>query len=111
MVVGVNQIQTGVINFIENEIAKKAVGLQKFATYFFTIAYADKVTTLITGLQDNPMIKPLGIFNENGNVDLDKLYNFAKGAIQKSGQFTVAGIIFNETDVDKLYEYIKRANT
>lgn len=97
------------MSYIENEIAKKAVGVQKFATYFFTIAYADKATKMIADLQDNPMIKPLGVFDELGNIDLDVLYNTAKQAIQKSGQFTVAGIIFNESDVDRLYEYVKRA--
>lgn len=109
MVVSINQIQNGVLSFIENEIAKKAVGIQKFATYFFMIAYADKVTNFITTLQENPMIKPLEIFTDSGNVDVDRLYNFAKQAIQKSGQITFAGIIFNESDIDKLYEYIRRS--
>ena len=46
-------------------------------------------------------------FDETGNVKLDDLYNAAKAAIAKSGQFTMYGLIFNEADIDKLYEYIK----
>ena len=49
----------------------------------------------------------MGFFDENGNVELDTVYKMAKDAVQKSGQFTLFGIIFNETDIDKLYTYIK----
>jgi hypothetical protein len=46
--------------------------------------------------------------DENGNIELDKVYSQAKEAIQKSGQFEMYNIIFNETDIDKLYGYIKQ---
>lgn len=43
-------------------------------------------------------------------VDLDQLYNRSKTAIAKSGQIELAGIIFNETDIDKLYSYIRNTS-
>ena len=58
-------------------------------------------------MQFKPMFPEL--VDSKNNVDLDALYNHGKSAIQKSGQFEFMGIIFNETDVDKLYDYIKRA--
>ena len=42
-------------------------------------------------------------------MKLDGVYNTAKVSVQKSGQFTVYGVMLGETDIDKLYEYIRRA--
>jgi hypothetical protein len=47
------------------------------------------------------------MFDENNNIDLDLVYNMSKDAVKKSGQFVLCGIIFNETDIDKIYTYIK----
>ena len=48
-------------------------------------------------------------FNENNNIKIDEVYNSAKLAISKSGQIIAYGIIFNENDIDKLYNYIVSA--
>ena len=103
MIVNLEQVQNGVTSFIEKEIAAKAVGFKKFGVYFLlptirktTVNYLNKIREFVPDL-----------FDENGNVDLDKFYNLGKDAIKKSGSFEFMGIIFNENDVDKLYTYIK----
>lgn len=108
MTVTIQQIQTGVTQFIEQEIAQKAVGFKKFTVYFMLPQVVNKVPGLIESYRSNQLFADL--FNETGNVDLDKLYNMAKVAIAKSGQIELAGIIFNETDVDKLYSYIRNTS-
>jgi hypothetical protein len=105
MFVNTQQIQLGVTNFIENEIAKKAVGFNKFAVYFAMPVINKKLTSYIDAFSSNPLTKDL--FDENNNVDLDAIYNMAKNAVQKSGQFVYYGIMFNENDIDKLYTYIR----
>ena len=105
MVVTVQQIQNGLINYIEQEIAQKAVGLKKFMVYMLIPQLTNKVPTLLQQYHQNPIF--MDFFDENGNVHLDSLYQTAKIAITKSGQIEYAGIIFNETDIDKLYSYIK----
>lgn len=105
MFVNTQQIQVGVTNFIENEIAKKAVGLNKFLTYFSLPIVNKKVSNFINEFSSNPLTKDL--FDENNNLDLEAVYGMAKNAVQKSGQFVVYGIMFNETDIDRLYTYIK----
>jgi hypothetical protein len=102
----IQQIERGIQRYVENEIAQKAVGVQKFATYFLLPQIPKKFEELYTKYKDGMIIKDF--FDENGNVDLEQLYNSAKSAIQRSGQFEMFGLIFNETDVDKLYDYIKR---
>lgn len=104
MMVNIQQIQRGLSNYIETEIAQKAVGVKKFAVYFLIPQINQKVTDTITSLSSDDMFSAL--FDENGNVDLDKVYNQAKEAIRKTGQIEFAGIVFNENDIDSLYRYI-----
>jgi hypothetical protein len=105
MFVNVNQIQIGIANFIENEIASKATGFQKFATYFILQRINGIIANYINAFKSNEFMKDL--FNSNGDVDIDALYNMCKKAIQKSGQFEIAGVILGETDIDKIYSYIR----
>ena len=107
MVVNIEQVQRGVTAFVENEIAKKATGFRKFGIYFiipmlnkYIAEYLEKFRHTVPDM-----------FDENGNVKLDEVYNNAKLAIQKSGQFELMGIIFNETDIDRLFAYIKQTGT
>ena len=105
MYVNTEQIQVGTMNFVENEIAKKAVGANKFFVYFSMPIIKKKITQYINSFAENELTKDM--FDGNGNVDIDTVYNMAKEAIQKSGQFVMFGIVFNETDIDKLYTYIR----
>lgn len=105
MLVNTEQIQVGLINFIEQEIARKAVGYQKFLTYFSMPIAKKKVEQYVNAFSQNEFTKDM--FDENGNVDLDVVYNMAKEAVKKSGSFVAYGIVINETDIDKLYTYIR----
>lgn len=103
MIVNLEQIQIGVTNYVEKEIVPKATGIKKFGIYFMlptiqkTIAgYMNKIDEIMPDL-----------FDDNKNLKLDEFYSQAKSAVKKSGQFEFMGIIFNETDIDKLYTYIK----
>lgn len=96
MTLSINEVEERVLKYIDNEIGSKAVGLQKFMTYFVTFTYKNKIKDYITTLADAA-----------GNIDIDTLYTNAKEAVRRTGQFTVANIIFNETDIDILYNYLR----
>jgi hypothetical protein len=106
MFVNTQQVQIGATNFIEQEIASKAVGFQKFATYFVLPKVNKTIERYMHQLKSNPMVSDM--FNENGDVNVDELYNMAKQAVRKSGQFAVYGVLLDESDIDKLYAYIAR---
>ena len=106
MMVNLEQVKIGVNNFIDREIGVKAVGKTKFAIYFFSPLIVQKVPKYLNELKD---FAP-ELFDENNNVDLDRFYGMAKEAIKKSGQFEFAKILFNESDVDRLYSYIKHTD-
>lgn len=105
MFINKDQVLVGITNFVENEIAKKAVGANKFMIYFAMPIISKKVVGYIDAYSNDPLTKDM--FDENGNVDIDTVYHMAKTAVQKSGQFTLYGIIFNSNDIDRLYAYIR----
>lgn len=105
--VNLEQIQMGILGFVEKEIASKATGFKKFGIYFMMPTIKKSVVDYLVKMKS---FMP-DLFDENGNVDLDQFYNLAKDAIKKSGQFEFMGVIFNETDIDKLYSYIKSTGT
>ena len=107
MMVNLEQVQTGIVNFVDREIGSKATGLKKFGVYFLMPSIKKTVADYLLKLKG---FMP-ELFDENNNVDIDKFYSISKDAIRKSGQFEFMGIIFNETDIDKLYSYIKSTST
>lgn len=55
-----------------------------------------------------PMLTAIGVMGEDGDVDIDKLYNAARdGLAMSGGTVQFQGMIFNQTDVDKLYSMLK----
>lgn len=112
MFVNTNQIQVGLYNFIDKEIGAKAVNMDKFAIYFLLPIIIKKAADYVNSFKDNEFTKDF--FNSNGDVDLDAIYNMSKQAIQKSGQFTICskigGVILGESDIDRLYNYIKNTS-
>ena len=102
MVASIEQVQRGVREYVEREIASQAVGFKKFAVYFI-LPQLDKYTSdYLTKLH---AIMP-EMFDGTNNIHLNAFYNNAKAAIKQTGTFEFMGIIFNETDIDKLYNYI-----
>ena len=108
MFVNTEQVQLGTINFIENEIAKKATGANKFIVYFAMPIIAKQINNYVNSFSQNNLTKDM--FDENNNIDIDMVYSMAKDAIKKSGQFIIYGIIISENDIDKIYTYIKQTS-
>lgn len=107
MKINTEQLQHAVINYFNQEILIKTSGWKKFATDIVFNLYMVQLPSTISNLSVNPLIKATNVIDTNQLIDVDTLYTHAKNAIQKSGQFELFGIIFNETDIDKLYSMIK----
>lgn len=106
MIVNVQQIQRGIMNYLDIEIAQKSVGVRKFAVYFLMPQLSSNIERLMSSLSGNALIKDM--LDANGNIELDTVYNQAKEAMRKCVQIECAGVIFTENDVDMLYNYITR---
>ena len=108
MKINTEQLQRAIVQYFDSEIVAKATGVKKFTMGLVAELYRPKITSLITSLTNNSLIKMSDIVDENGLINIDQLYNAAKESIKKSGQFILFDIIFNETDVDKLYNIIQQ---
>ena len=64
-------------------------------------------------LRENPVVQMMGVMDEDGNVDLDRLYNAARPKVDGQKLPVTIPIIgelrFDVSDVDKLYRYIQEA--
>lgn len=109
MVVTINQINAGVIKFIDSEIMPKANDIGKFAIGFAAASIPAKVAGMINQFKATGMIDDL--FDENGNIKLDEAYKRAKDAMSKVGQVKIPVIRYNvdAVDIDTLYNLIKQS--
>lgn len=105
MFVNTQQIQLGVLSYIEQEVAKQATGANRYLYYFAMPRVGKLVENYINGYRENVMFSDL--FDENGNIDLEKLYNEALEAMRKSGKFAFAGIWVSEDTLRTIYNYIR----
>jgi hypothetical protein len=107
--ININQVKTALSLYIENEIANKASGLTKFLTYFVIGSMQSRFDDYIKTITENPLFALSDIYNKQTNeIDIEKLYTYAKNAMQKTGSLTMYGIIFKPEDIDILFDYMRR---
>jgi len=94
-------LSVAVGQYLENELAPKSAGLQKVALYLAIPVITAKAPELIE--QFRPALGYLDALTEDGMIELDALHPRLKDAVHKAGKVPVMGIIFDESDVDKLY--------
>jgi hypothetical protein len=108
MIVNKDQVKLGVKKYVENELAQKATGITKFAIYFMMPSIDQTIVSYINTLQSNTMFEDL--FDANKNIELDKVYERALFAMDKSGNKLILekyGLSLDKSDVQKIYDYIK----
>lgn len=98
-------------NYLETELVPQSTGLQKVGLYLAIPTLQGKAPEMLK--QFMPALSFLDSMNDDGTICLDGLYPKIKEAVHKAGKVPVMGIIFDETDVDKLYsialKYAKEA--
>lgn len=93
-------------NFLEQELIPQSDGLRKVLLYMAIPVLGAQTQQMID--QYKPAISVLGAMTEDGMIDLDILYPRLKDAVHKAGKVPLMGIIFDESDVDKLYNIAKQ---
>ena len=103
--VNIDIVKTGLLNYIDNEIINKLPTSKKFlASVALGLGYENVVNTYL----QHPMVKTLGIIDDNNMVDVGRIYDVSKTEISKLGKIEMFGIIFNEADIDKIYDEITK---
>lgn len=109
MIVTAEQIEAGLIKYIDTEIGAKATGVQKFMIYFVAPSIPKLVTSKMAELRNNELFADM--FDENGNVIFDILYKRAKDAIAKSGKILIPQLNYfaDMDDIEILANLIKKS--
>lgn len=110
MIVTIEQIQAGIIRYIDNVIAPKMSYTGKFMIFFVAPSIPNFVITKIQQYRQNPIF--IDLFDENGNVKFDDVYNRAKEALSKSGgRVRIPYLDYNADveDLEALANYIQNS--
>ena len=99
-------LEIAISKYIKSEVAPNIPNtLERFMVYTGSVLVLGKGEKLIQ--KHLPTLKSMDIINDQGDVDVDLLYQAAKEGIRATGTVQIKSLIFNEADLDKLYQFIK----
>lgn len=110
-----NQVTKGISKYIDEEILSKIGSWQKWVIGTGLGLMLSNTSNTFNTLKNNELIKMLGVIDETDNIDVFKIYGELKKQAHKGpitfNVPTLGMLTLNETDVDKMYEYIKKEGT
>ena len=112
MTVPLVQSMRGAVRFADNEIIPHLPGGKGIGAGVALALVMDGGRDYILGLRDNPAVKLMHIMDEQGNIDIDRLYSAARPKFENKLSVDVpliGSLKFDQNDVDKLYKYIQEA--
>ena len=113
MAVTIDQAMRGAMRYADNEVIPHLPGGKGIGAGIMLALIMEGSREKILALRENPAIKMMQIFDDAGNIDLDKLYNAARPRFDGQKLPVTVPIIgelrFDVSDLDKLYRYIQEA--
>ena len=111
--VTIDQALRGVAQYAENEIIPHLPTGKGIGAGIALALIMDGGKSRILALKDHPAVQMMGVMDEAGNIDLERLYTVARARFDGQ-KLPVTGPIIGELrfdvgDLDKLYRYIQEA--
>ena len=111
--VTIDQAMRGVAKYADDEIIPHLPMGKGIGAGIALALIMDGGKSRILALKDHLAVQMMGIMDEEGNIDLDRLYNAARSRVDgKKIPLTIPVIgelRFDVNDVDRLYKYIQEA--
>ena len=111
--VTIDQAMRGVAQYAENEIIPHLPTGKGIGAGIALALIMDGGKSRILELKDHPAVQMMGVMDEDGNIDLDRLYNAARTRVDGKKipwDIPVIGELkFDVNDIDRLYKYIQEA--
>lgn len=110
--VTIDQAMRGAIRFIETEILPHLPTGKGIGAGIVIALIMDGGKEKILALREHPVVKLMGIMDEAGNINIDRLYNAARPKFEQRLPVSIpfiGDLTFDQNDVDKLYRYMKEA--
>ena len=112
MTVTIDQAMRGAVRFADNEIIPHLPGGKGIGAGIALALIMDGGRSRLLALREHPAVTLMQIMDEQGNIDLDRLYNAARPKFENKLSVSVpliGELKFDQNDVDKLYKYIQEA--
>ena len=112
MTVTIDQAMRGAMRYADNEVIPHLPGGKGIGAGIMLALIMEGSREKVLALRENPAVKMMQIFDDAGNIDLDKLYNAARPRFENKLTVSVpllGDMRFDQNDVDKLYRYIQEA--
>lgn len=106
------QIRAGVGSYIERYIMPRLDSKRQFLVGMVYGVASGRVDALVQAACGSPALRALGIVRENGEIDLDALYNAALNQMQAQKKLEIdvpllGEFAFDEGDLRELYNAIE----
>mgnify|MGYP003289323301 CR=1 FL=1 len=108
MTITPEQLHRAMMIFLEEEIASKAMGFSKFASFFLLGSLNDHPERTVRLLLENPIVAMADVLTPDKKIKADELFRVARMAMDKASSVTIAGITFTSNDIDRLYNILQR---
>ena len=108
----IDQVMRGVVRFIDTEILPHLPTGKEIGAGIAVALIMDGGKERILAMRENPVVQMMGVMDETGNINIDRLYNAARPKSEQRLPVSIPFIgelTFDQNDVDKLYRYIKEA--
>lgn len=111
--VSMDKVKRGIARYLDEEFTNKMTGWQKWAFGVGSAMLLENFASISQKLKSNPMVEYIGLIDDSGNVAVERIHQQLRIQAQK-GPVTfevpmLGTITLNETDVEKLYNYIMQA--
>ena len=112
--VTMNQVKTGILQYIVSDGSKILSDGQKFAAKLVVCMLLNNFNKNTFAFRENMIAQfAFAYIDDENNVDIEQLYQAAKEAMSKDGQSVdipkVGKIKFTHADIDSLYKYISQS--
>lgn len=110
--VTIDQAMRGAAKFADNEIIPHLPKGKGIGAGIALALIMDGGKAQLLKLRENPAVQMMGVMDEAGNIDIDRLYNAARPRFENKLTVSVpllGDMRFDQNDVDKLYRYIQEA--
>ena len=103
-------VMAGVSAYIDREIAPMGATMKNLDQFLFGVKVGiirGRLEGIVRGFVGSEMAKTAQLVDEEGNIDIDTIYQASISSMSSVRYIDIAGIQLNETDLNKLYNYIK----
>ena len=108
------QLYSALNEFIEREIMPLGASMDLKEQFLFGFKMGivkRKIQGIVKGYLSKQELKMLELIDENGNLDIDTLYQSASDMFNQIKQFEIGGITFKENDLGRLYSIMQKYAT